>query len=120
MDNNVFVLDANKATLLALPYSSSVAFFIPKTFCWFGHISTQTLNNIMVPNQEPKPIASYPFCNKNASEKFAPSNAAPASHVANAAHLNHNNARGATCLVIPPALPSAAAAFKAGTCTKLK
>ena len=80
-----------------------------------GCIRPHTLNSIIVPSHEPNPIASYPFCNKKASEKFAPRSAAPANQVASAAHLNHKRARGATCLVIPPAEPSAAAAFKAGT-----
>ena len=64
----------------------------------------------------PGPIdGSYGGKTKKALEKFAPSKAAPANQVAKAAHLNHNNARGATCLVIPPAVPSAAASFNAGT-----
>ena len=75
---------------------------------------------MIVPSQEPIPIGSHPGCSKKALEKFAPKSAAPATHVAKAAHLNHNNARGATCFVIPPALPSAAASFNAGICTKLK
>ena len=75
---------------------------------------------MIVPSQEPIPIGSHPGCNKKALEKFEPNKAAPANQVAKAAHLNHSNARGATCLVIPPAVPSAAASFNAGTCTKLK
>ena len=75
---------------------------------------------MIVPNQEPMPIPSYPVCNVNVLIKFSCNIAAPANQVATAAHLNHKRARGATCFVMPPAEPSAAASFNAGICTKLK
>ena len=105
---------------MAFAISSALASTIPRTSFWLGHIKTQTLKSIIVPIQDPKPIASYPGLSKKASTKPDPNNPAPAIHVTNAAHLNHNNARGATCFVIPEPVPSAAASFNAGTCTKLK
>jgi hypothetical protein len=42
MDSIVFVRDARKAVARALAFSSSVAATMPRTFFWFGQISTQT------------------------------------------------------------------------------
>ena len=48
--------DARNATLRALAFSSSVAGFMPRIFCWFGQMRTHTLKSMMVPSHAPTPI----------------------------------------------------------------
>jgi hypothetical protein len=55
-DSTKLVREASVAVLRALAFSSSVAGVMPSTFFWFGQISTQTLNSMMVPSQAPMPI----------------------------------------------------------------
>lgn len=62
MDMSVFERDAMNAMFLAFATSSAVASTMPKTFFWFGQMSTQTLNNMIVPSQAPIPIVvAYGF-----------------------------------------------------------
>ena len=68
------------AVLRAAAFSSSVAATMPSTFFWFGQISTQTLNSMMVPSQAPMPIGPMPLRSRKASVNSGPSSAAPASH----------------------------------------
>src|SRR5712691_8783563 len=56
MDSRKFVREAYRATLRAAAFCSSVAGTIPKIFFWLGQMSTQTLNNMMVPSQAPIPM----------------------------------------------------------------
>jgi hypothetical protein len=120
IDSMVLVRDARKATRRALFFSSSVAETMPRIFFWFGQISTHTLNSMMVPSQAPMPIGPMPLRSRKASTKYGPSKAAPAIQVTTAAQRKNSRARGATCLVMPAAVPSAPAFFSAATCTKLK
>ena len=112
--------DAMAATTLALAFSSSEADTIPRIFFWFGQISTQTLNNMMVPSQAPVPIMTAPLPSMKALVKPTPissSAAAPVNQVSNAAQRNQSNARGATYLPIaagPGPSLSAAAVASAG------
>jgi hypothetical protein len=55
-DNIVLVREARNAMRRALAFSGSVAGTMPRIFFWFGQISTQTLNSMMVPSQAPTPI----------------------------------------------------------------
>src|ERR1043165_2062186 len=106
IDSIVLVREARNAVRRALAFSSSVAGFRPRTFCWLGQISTQTLKIMMVPSQAPTPIA-LPFgpAVPTAPNVKAPSShpmraryAAPDSQVTTAAQRNHSRARGATYL----------------------
>ena len=56
MDSSVLVREAISATFFAAAISSALACFMPRIFFWFGQISTQTLNSMMVPSQAPMPI----------------------------------------------------------------
>ena len=112
--------DASNATRRALFFSSSVAGFMPRIFCWFGQMIAQTLNSMIVPSHAPMPMPAYPLASVNAVTKCAPSSAAPASQVTTADQRKYSRARGATCRVMPAAVLSAVAALSAGTWTKLK
>ena len=81
IDSIVLVREARSATRRALFFSSSVAGFIPRIFCWFGQISVHTLISMIVPSHAPTPIPAMPFCSVNAGTNWLPSNAAPASQV---------------------------------------
>ena len=123
----MFVREAINAINLALAISSAVASFMPKIFCWFGQIRTQTLNNMIVPNHAPRPITSIPAEKVNAPiAPPKPSNApTPVNQVTAADIRNQSNALGAIYLLIaagpgPPLSFSAKAAPTPGTCTKLK
>ncbi len=125
--------EAYRATLRAAAFCSSVAGTIPKIFFWLGQMSTQTLNNMMVPSQAPIPMMILEswtgFCSRpkvKVSTKrpwVRDRSHAPISQVASADQRNHSRARGATYLLTPapPGPPlSAAAAAMAGVCTALK
>src|SRR3569833_980023 len=79
IDNMVVVRDARKATRRALFFSPSDAVTMPSIFFWFGQISTQTLNSMMVPSHAPIPIPPMPLRSRKASTSSGPSRAAPAS-----------------------------------------
>ena len=85
MDSITLVRDARKAVRRALAFSSSVAGFMPRIFCWLGQMSAQTLMSMIVPSQAPTPMPAIPFDNVKAATNWLPSNAAPASHVTTAA-----------------------------------
>ena len=133
IDSTKFTREAMPATLRAFAFCSSVAATMPRIFFWFGQISPQTLNSMMVPSQAPMPMVSKYSCGEapgiapsvKAPMKFParPSSHAPPSQVATAPQRNQNNARGATYLLMPapPGPPlSAAASAMAGVCATLK
>ena len=66
MDSKKFMREAYRATLRAAAFCSSVAGTIPRIFFWLGQMSTQTLNNMMVPSHAPTPMARTPGYNANA------------------------------------------------------
>ena len=91
---------------------------MPRIFFWFGQISTQTLNSMMVPSHAPMPMIEVVAVlrrraeREGADEVRAPRYQAPVSQVATAAQRNQNSARGAMYLVMPapPGPPLSAAA----------
>ena len=96
MDKKVLVREVMAATTLALAFSASEASTMPNIFFWFGQISIQTLNSMMVPNQAPTPITTAPLLKVKASTKPTPmysSATAPVSQVNNAAQRNHSRAK---------------------------
>ena len=107
-DKAVLVRDARSAVFFALAMTSALCSLPsrPRIFFWLGQISTQTLNSMIVPNQEPKPITAMPFVNMNASIMPCmppPSWAnalSPVNQVTAAAIRNHNRALGAMYLLI--------------------
>src|SRR5260370_19869055 len=133
MDSKKLVREAYRATLRAAAFCSSVAGTMPKIFFWLGQISTQTLNNMMVPSQAPIPMMilesitgfwSRPKVKVSTKRPWVSDNSqAPSSQVASADQRNHSRARGATYLLMPapPGPPlSAAAAARAGLFTALE
>ena len=130
-DSTKFVREASSATLRAFAFSSSVAATMPRIFFWFGQISAQTLNSMIVPSHAPMPITSWyvltdsPVMPSANAPRLLPRARyqKPVSQVATAAQRNHHSARGAMYLLMPapPGPPlSAAAAASPGTCTTLK
>ena len=61
IDSIMLVRDARNATRRALFFSSSVAGFMPRIFCWLGQISAHTLNSMIVPSHAPTPMPAMPF-----------------------------------------------------------
>src|SRR5210317_2362003 len=110
MDISVFEREARKAVFLALATSSALASTMPRTFFWFGQMSTHTLNNMIVPNHAPTPIVIpywftgsvlRPSMNALPNCPLWKRKLAPVIQVANAPQRNQASARGATYLVIP-------------------
>src|SRR5881394_3323459 len=56
IDSIVLAREARNATRRAFAICSAVASTSPSTFFWFGQISTQTLNSMIVPSHAPTPI----------------------------------------------------------------
>ena len=51
--------EAYSAVLRAAAFCSSVAGTRPRIFFWFGQMSAQTLNSMIVPSQTPTPITNW-------------------------------------------------------------
>ena len=119
--------EALPAILRALAFCSSVAGTMPRIFFWFGQISTQTLNSMIVPSHAPMPIdhlvqihriAAQPEREGAAEVAAAGQVPGAVSQVETRAQRNQSSARGATYLVMPapPGPPlSAAAAARPGS-----
>src|SRR5690606_5626551 len=56
IDSRKLVRDAYFATVRAFALAASSAGTMPRIFFWFGQISTQTLNSMIVPIHAPRPM----------------------------------------------------------------